>query len=413
MPVLQGLVARGTGPARPVAVSLMPGGVTTAQVRAPLDRLRRQLGTEPSASASTRFLAAADALVAHLEQRSPTSLLPRPSAPALSDLKEALVARLDPADTVSQRVKARISFPASSAAKAAPSPAEDAVIMPHPDFPQPMYVALRSLSPDFLLPGAEHVPADTVSLVATNARFVESFMVGLNHEMGRELLWREYPSDQRGTYFTQFWDTAGSASPDAATQLPAIHQWDPTASLGGTFLGGGTADRLVLLVRGELLRRYPGTVIYGVRADSLDDEQPEEAHPIFRGTLEPDIVFVGFNLTEADARGGADGAGYYFVFQEQPGDPRFGLDVPGDFGAAVESLTSWDQLTWGHVVNDAAAFEQLTHVPLAGRLGGRRLEEAEWSLNSAHMARITLQKQVRVAIHASTLLPAIATRLEP
>ena len=33
-------------------------------------------------------------------------------------------------------------------------------------------------------------------------------MVGLNHEMARELLWREYPTDQRGSYFRQFWDTA-------------------------------------------------------------------------------------------------------------------------------------------------------------------------------------------------------------
>ena len=33
-------------------------------------------------------------------------------------------------------------------------------------------------------------------------------MVGSNHEMGRELLWRGYPTDQRGTYFAQFWDTS-------------------------------------------------------------------------------------------------------------------------------------------------------------------------------------------------------------
>ncbi len=31
-------------------------------------------------------------------------------------------------------------------------------------------------------------------------------MVGLNYEFGRKLLWREYPTDQRGSYFRQFWD---------------------------------------------------------------------------------------------------------------------------------------------------------------------------------------------------------------
>ena len=36
-------------------------------------------------------------------------------------------------------------------------------------------------------------------------------MVGLNHEFARELLWREYPTDQRGSYFRQFWDVARRA----------------------------------------------------------------------------------------------------------------------------------------------------------------------------------------------------------
>ncbi len=39
------------------------------------------------------------------------------------------------------------------------------------------------------------------TLLRTNNRFIEAYLVGLNHEMGRELLWREYPTDQRGTYF--------------------------------------------------------------------------------------------------------------------------------------------------------------------------------------------------------------------
>ena len=35
-------------------------------------------------------------------------------------------------------------------------------------------------------------------------RFVEAFMVGLNHEMNHELVWRTYPTDQRGTPFRRF-----------------------------------------------------------------------------------------------------------------------------------------------------------------------------------------------------------------
>ena len=43
-----------------------------------------------------------------------------------------------------------------------------------PDFPQPMYEAVRDLSQDFLFPGLEQVPPNTVTLLETNAAFVEA-----------------------------------------------------------------------------------------------------------------------------------------------------------------------------------------------------------------------------------------------
>ena len=89
-------------------------------------------------------------------------------------------------------------------------------IMDAPSFPQPMYEALRDISQDFLFPGLEHVPANTVTLLQPNPNFVESFLVGLNAEMSHELLWRNYPTDQRGTYFQQFWDTEDDSKQDIA-----------------------------------------------------------------------------------------------------------------------------------------------------------------------------------------------------
>ena len=38
-------------------------------------------------------------------------------------------------------------------------------------------------------------------------------MVGLNFEMGRELLWRGFPTDQRGTYFDSFWGGGADIEP--------------------------------------------------------------------------------------------------------------------------------------------------------------------------------------------------------
>ena len=109
----------------------------------------------------------------------------------------------------------------------------------------------------------------------------------------------------------------------------------------------------MLLIRGDLLRRYPNTVIYAVRAGATTDGKrslgTEESHPIFRGTLKPDVTFFGFDLVESQVRGttgpGGD-PGWFFVFQEQPAEPRFGLDLPSSYGGTA---ASWNDLSWGHL----------------------------------------------------------------
>ena len=122
---------------------------------------------------------------------------------SISTIKTAALASLNPAMTVTEAVMASVQINSPKAATGD----ELEPIMDAPAFPQPMYEALRDLSQDFIFPGLEKVPPNTVQLLQTNAKFIESFLVGLNAEMGRELLWRGYPTDQRGTYFQQFWDT--------------------------------------------------------------------------------------------------------------------------------------------------------------------------------------------------------------
>jgi hypothetical protein len=283
-----------------------------------------------------------------------------------------------------------------------------APVMDSPTFPQPMYEALRDLSQDYLFPGLEHVPSNTVQLLQTNAKFIESFMVGLNAELGRELLWRGYPTDQRGTYFRQFWDTA--AAGNARLDIPPIHQWGQRAL--GTTAAGATGDELVLLIRGELLRRYPGTVIYAVKAVLIDGKRglstssSDEAYPIFRGTLDPDVNFIGFHLNPDEV---VRGEGWFFVFQQQPTEPRFGLDAD-PFGSGesgkVPELTSWNDLNWAHLAPSAEALKALSHVPVnQSHLVPTQPDKGTWGRNSAHMAYITKQRLVRIAIHATELLP--------
>jgi hypothetical protein len=313
-------------------------------------------------------------------------------------IKAKLLVSIDPERTIQTRVSAALVLAAGAVPRV--DPLEP--ILDTPEFPQPMYEALRDLSQDFMLPGLEHVPPNTVALLESNPAFVESFLVGLNAEMSGELLWRNYPTDQRGTYFRQFWDTsAGSSQPD----IDAIGTW------GERRLGRnspGTSGKLVLLIRGELLRRYPNTVIYAVAAVrksgrlELSREATDERHPLFRGTLEPDVTFVGFDLERDDAI--AD-PGWFFVLQQQPAEPRFGMDV-ADFESSPQPppLTSWNDLSWRHLASDEAELKALSHASVRTVLPD--IDKAKWGndSNAAHHAYITLQRPLRIAIHASQML---------
>ena len=75
-----------------------------------------------------------------------------------------------------------------------------------PEFPEAMYRSLADRSTDYILPGLSKIPPNKVALLQTNQAFIESYMVGLNHEISREYLWREFPAPLNSTAFRQFWD---------------------------------------------------------------------------------------------------------------------------------------------------------------------------------------------------------------
>lgn len=311
----------------------------------------------------------------------------------LADTGEKLLRSVNPEKTITARVQASLTTKGNAPARN--DPLEP--LMDSPVFPQPMYEALRDLSQDFLFPGLDQVPPNTVTLLETNPKFIESFMVGLNAEMGRELLWRNYPTDQRGTSFHQFWDTS---SGDDKTDIGSIIDWGHNG-LGKNSRPGGN---LVLLIRGELLRRYPNSVIYAVPAKKIDGRLDfksgaPELHPAFRGTLNPDVTFLGFDLKEADAL--AD-PGWFFVIQQQPAEPRFGMDAP-DFGKDLPELTTWNNLSWRHLADDEGKLKALSHASAKTKL--TKVDGAEWGRNSAHQAFITLQRPVRIFIHAKDMIP--------
>jgi hypothetical protein len=139
-----------------------------------------------------------------------------------------------------------------------------------------------------------------------------------------------------------------------------------------------------LLLRSSLLRRYPNAIIYLTPAltGAATTPPPTDVFPIFNGSMQPDVTFVGFPITPTAAVGSAGHPGYFVVIQEHPTEPRFGLDV-----AVAATLTN------------------TSHVPVGTQPpAGMPLKGRSWGKNSAHMAEITRRLPVRITIHASQLV---------
>ncbi|MCP4338316.1 MAG: hypothetical protein GY799_05375 [Desulfobulbaceae bacterium] len=363
--------------------------------------------------------------MAKSQQMIPTASEPAPQPMdenEIDALKDVLLEAINPRSTVIQA----LTGDASNASEP---------VMAAPRFDYPMYAPLRDLSKEWLLPGAANIPPNTVSTLETNQRFIEAFMVGLNHEMARELLWREYPTDQRGTCFRQFWDVRGYTNSQPASEnlqdITFIHEW--CSELGQH--RKRVEEQLVLVIRGDLFRRFPNTIIYANEA-VLHSHAPgkrtlgeKRKDPIFFGRLEPDIYFWGFDLPPESIRGREipgdlthpdESEGWFFVLAQHPGELLFGLnDTDGDYG---RSVGSWEELSWRHLVKKAIAMDDMVYIDLRNDLpaltNGLEDNPLAWHLpadpgealsdshpHASDMACITLQKPFRVAIHGSDMLP--------
>ena len=380
------------------------------------------LGTSSSASARD-FRAATAAL---LDRVAAEVDPPPPSRPvALRALRDRVLAELDPRATIGARVRDRLQLDLGVVWQPA-DPLEPVLV--GPDFPQPMYRYLVELSADWLLPGVDAVRANSVTLAETNQAFVESYMLGLNHEMGAELLWREYPADQRRTFFRQFWDPVAFVPPpgqarvrETLEDILPIHRWAPGAALGESApRTGDTRERLVVLIRGDVVRHYPTLTVYAARAvlgsDGRRAPGDDERSPVFGGTLGADLAFYGFSLAEAEVRGSATGGdlGWFFVLQEPASEPRFGLDV-SDAGAPPPA--TWNDLSWGQLMTPADGLGAVDYIDLDAELPDTRAitdpPGVAWhataglgatGTDAAQIAFATLQRPMRVAIHANDML---------
>jgi hypothetical protein len=203
------------------------------------------------------------------------------------------------------------------------------------------------------------------------------------------------------------------AERESLEDIPQIHTWPGSRHLGETVAAGKPEGLLVLLVCGQLLNRYPTTVIYASRAGARPGakgraplDPPEEKYPLFRATLPPNVTLIGFDLSAEEAKGGPTpgrgqrdpGPGWFFVFQQQHTEPRFGLDVDGPAQPGKWSDLSWDLVTVknGHLsVSGTKASLSAALSPLAATFGS----------DAGAVAVQLLQSPYRAAIAADAMLP--------
>lgn len=384
----------------------------------------------------------------------------------LPALAQGTFVALNPEITVPKRILAGIFLPPRIRAEIGEQFVE---AMAYPEIDIPMYEPLKNLSAELFLPNLHLIEQNSATLLETNQKFIESYMVGLNHEFARELLWREYPTDQRGSCFRQFWDVrsffnATNLSDEDLRErlrdIPPIHRWPRASELGDhdhREQAGDKEEEVVLVIRGELLKRYPNTVVYAHRAcwqrkgdgsgdpnqhpctksgpidntkerrlaplTAAEEDKPPLSKvrtPLYQAQVEPDIYFFGFDLNVLEAKGGTgenpnDDPGWFFVLKERPGEPRFGLDTDKQ-----PELHVWNDLSWADVQPGPAGYIEKVaekdfslHVPTGedSEKGVQHQDDVKilWKpsqdVNAADLAYILFQAPVLVAIHASEMLP--------
>ncbi len=209
-------------------------------------------------------------------------------------------------------------------------------VMAYPDFLEPTFYYLREYSDSYVVPSAASLLKDSITYFRTNPQFEEAFLMGMNTEMGQELLWREYPTDQRGSYFRKFWDQEDL--PDKGQlekyyDVKPLHQWK--GCLGQNHMVGKNG-MLVFVIRGELMQSYPSASVY--LSKKVGGLLKKELTPCMSSWLTDEILLVGFNNLQSDAL-----AGYYLTFEQQPLSLQFervkgSNSISGEFAVATPQI---------------------------------------------------------------------------
>ena len=199
----------------------------------------------------------------------------------------------------------------------------------------------------------------------------------------------------------------------------------------------------MLVIRGELLKKYPTAVIYAHHAQwarnangSIDLTEPRSLQdidaafeenpppsiirtPLYEAKVDPDIYFFGFDLTIAEAEGGSgknptDDPGWFFVIKQRPGEPRFGLELSRSSAPEVFVELTWDDAMPGGAPGQFQPASNLGTVALTKpSLPDPDDKTSQYNddevvdtaaMSSARWAYILFRSPVMIAVHAGQML---------
>ena len=197
-------------------------------------------------------------------------------------------------------------------------------VMAAPLFPDPTSFYLRELSEKYVLPSVEELKPNSISCFQSNPAFEEAFLAGMNTEMGRELLWREYPTDERGSCFRKFWDQNELPSDFAKGYFDVkyLHQWK--GRLGENH-ESGKGKMVVFVIKSELMVMYPNTSLclaVSKTAQGMGEYLESVLDPVMTGWLSNDTFMAGFDVAKLPKTDGI-----FLAFVETDKSQRFFRDL--------------------------------------------------------------------------------------
>lgn len=312
--------------------------------------------------------------------------------PSRSGLRTSIINALRPGMTVPPRILNRIDGLEPGLLPR--------LLLAEPVWPYPIIPELFALDPATLSPGLTNLPEGGVMALNFDAAAIDAVVLGANTEVLRELRWRGVPHDPLTSPVRRVFPAPSHTSKLSPDTIP-LRLWEAERPLGE---GRSSKINFVVLIRSQLFRKYPETVILLVEASWDLDKNQRELNldqtylPEIMGQLGDDITYVGFSQDRLDMVGDPDPAvnrpGGFLVFKQPDDGLTFGLNDDVDDDPAHRSLNSWNEVSWSDLPDPEIQATGLT-ATVSGPL--------KWGENSATMAAILVERRVTVALHVSDI----------